>query len=71
MEYNVENIQPRLNRLIKEQKMTTEAVAKLANVNYNTIIKLRSGANKNPTVKTMIGISYALGVSLQSFLEQA
>lgn len=48
--------------------MTNERLAELANVNYNTIIKLKNGSNKNPTVKTMIGICNALGVSIQTIL---
>lgn len=34
-------------------------------VTFNTIIKIESGANKNPTIETLLKIVKALGVSLE------
>lgn len=70
MDYNTKNITPRLKYLMKEKGLTVEQTAKLAEVDYNTIIKIKNGTNKNPTVKTMIGLCRAFGVTIQSFLEK-
>jgi transcriptional regulator with XRE-family HTH domain len=42
----------------------TEELAKKAGVTYSTLIKLESGVNKNPTIKTIQQIAAALEVSL-------
>lgn len=37
-------------------RLTREALAEKTKVNYNTIVKLESGANTNPTIKTLLGL---------------
>ncbi len=41
-----------------------DRLSKLADVTYNTIIKIESGANKNPTIETLVKITKALGVTV-------
>jgi DNA-binding XRE family transcriptional regulator len=36
--------------------LTREALAKKTTVNYNTIVKLESGGNINPTIKTLLAL---------------
>jgi DNA-binding XRE family transcriptional regulator len=55
--YNVSKIASNVKNLRNEHDLSREELSKKAKVNYNTIIKLESGANKNPTIKTLLGIS--------------
>lgn len=48
----------------KKLDISQDRLSKLADVTYNTIIKIESGKNKNPTMKTLAKIAEALGVSL-------
>lgn len=48
----------------KKLNISQDKLSKLSNVTYNTIIKIESGKNMNPTIKTLMKIAAALGVSL-------
>ena len=67
--YNVSKIAGNIRKLRKKFDLTREELAKQAKVNYNTIIKLESGANKNPTVKTLIGLSSVFKVCVDDLIE--
>lgn len=45
-------------------------MAHLTGHTTTTLIKLESGANKNPTVKTLQQLAYALEVSLDQLMEE-
>lgn len=47
---------------------TREQLSRKAKVNYNTVIKLESGANKNPTAKTLISLSNVLNCNVEDLL---
>jgi transcriptional regulator with XRE-family HTH domain len=53
-----------IKKLRKQRKWSQEELAKKAGVTYSTLIKLESGANKNPTIKTVQQIAAALEVTL-------
>jgi transcriptional regulator with XRE-family HTH domain len=53
-----------IRELRNKKGISQEKLARLADVSYNTIVKIESGESKNPTFKTMTGIAKALGVSL-------
>jgi transcriptional regulator with XRE-family HTH domain len=53
-----------IKKLRKQRKLSQEELAKKAGVTYSTLIKLESGVNKNPTIKTIQQIAAALQVSL-------
>ena len=53
-----------IKKLRKQHNLSQEELAKKAGVTYSTLIKLESGANKNPTIKTIQQIAAALEVSL-------
>jgi transcriptional regulator with XRE-family HTH domain len=53
-----------LKKLRKQRKLSQEELAKKAGVTYSTLIKLESGVNKNPTIKTIQQIATALEVTL-------
>ena len=60
-----ENIKKYRNKLGVSQ----DKLSKLADVTYNTIIKIESGANINPTIETLSKIAKALGVSLDDLMK--
>jgi DNA-binding XRE family transcriptional regulator len=51
-----------------DEKMTREELARQAKVNYNTIIKLESGTNKNPTIGTLVGIANVFEMSIEDLI---
>ncbi len=53
-----------IKKLRNQCKLSQEELAKKAGVTYSTLIKLESGVNKNPTIKTIQQIAAALQVSL-------
>ena len=53
-----------IKKLRKQHNLSQEELAKKAGVTYSTLIKLESGVNKNPTIKTIQQIAAALEVSL-------
>lgn len=44
--------------------LTQEALARKADISYNTIIKLESGAIKDPRISTLLKVASALGISI-------
>ncbi|PIP60568.1 hypothetical protein COX00_02460 [Candidatus Uhrbacteria bacterium CG22_combo_CG10-13_8_21_14_all_47_17] len=52
----------------EDMELTRDQLSRKAKVNYNTIVKLESGANKNPTAKTLIGLSHVLNCSVEDLL---
>jgi len=49
--------------------VSQDRLSKLADVTYNTIIKIESGANTNPTIDTMTKIAKALGVGVDDLIK--
>ena len=60
-----ENIKKYRNKLGVSQ----DRLSKLADVTYNTIIKIESGANKNPTIETLAKIAKALSVGVDDLIK--
>ena len=48
--------------------ISQDKLSKLADVTYNTIIKIESGANINPTIETLSKIAKALDVSVDDLI---
>ena len=57
-----------IKKFRKKLELSQEELAKKANITYSTLIKLESGANDNPTVKTAKQLAEALNVSLDKLL---
>ena len=53
-----------IKKFRKKKGLSQDRLAKLADVTHTTLVKLESGANNNPTIKTLKKIATALGVSL-------
>ncbi len=66
--YHLATLGHRLKKLREQKKMTRDILAKQAKVNYNTIIKIESGANQNPTIKTVIRLAQAFKITVEDFL---
>lgn len=60
----------RIKELRNKRGLSQEKLARLANISYNTIVKIESGQSKHPTIQTMAGIAKALRVSLDSLVDQ-
>lgn len=57
-----------IRELRKKHKISQEELASQAGVTYSTLIKIESGANDNPTIKTVKKIADALNVSLDELI---
>lgn len=57
-----------IKELRKKHKISQEKLAHKAGITYSTLIKIESGANDNPTIKTMKRIADALEVSLDELV---
>lgn len=53
-----------IKKLRKQKKLSQDKLARLANIPYNTLIKIESGRSSNPTFETLTKLADALGVSL-------
>jgi len=60
-----ENIKKYRNKLGVSQ----DKLSKLADVTYNTIIKIESGANVNPTIEALSKIAKALNVGVDDLIK--
>ena len=60
----------RIKELRNKKGFSQEKLARLADVSYNTIVKIESGESKNPTIQTMAGIAKALGISLDELIKE-
>lgn len=60
-----ENIKKYRNKL----GISQDRLSKLGDVTYNTIIKIESGTNKNPTIETLAKIAKALGVTVDDLIK--
>jgi transcriptional regulator with XRE-family HTH domain len=59
-----------IRRHRKEKGSSQDRLSKEANVAYNTIVKIESGENPNPTVDTLERIAKALGVSIEKLFKE-
>ncbi|MCD6471179.1 helix-turn-helix transcriptional regulator [bacterium] len=66
---NKSKIAENIKKYRKKLGISQDRLSKLANVTYNTIIKIESGANKNPTITTLAKIAKALGVKVDDLIK--
>ena len=74
MFYQIQNIMANtvsenIRKLRIKKGIPQDRLSKLADVTYNTIIKIESGANKNPTIETLSKIAKALNVSVDDLIK--
>lgn len=53
-----------LKKLRNQKKLSQDKLARLADIPYNTLVKIESGKSNNPTFETLVKLSDALGVSI-------
>ena len=50
--------------------VSQDRLSKMADVTYNTIIKIESGGSQNPTIDTLSRIAKALGVKVDHLIQK-
>lgn len=69
MSRKLSTIAKNIRKYRKKLGLSQDKLSKLAGVAYNTIVKLESGENPNPTIKTLIKIAGALKVDVSKLLK--
>ena len=57
-----------LKKLRDKKGYSLEKVARLADLSLNTIVKIESGVNQNPTIETLTKIAKALEVGVDDLI---
>ena len=63
-----QNLAKNITRLRKVKGLSQEKLARLADVANNTLIKMESGENQNPTLETLKKVAKALNVSVDELI---
>lgn len=63
------SIAKNLKKYRHKKGVSQDKLSKLVDVTYNTIIKIESGATKNPRVETLRLVAKALGVSVDDLIK--
>lgn len=58
-----------IKKLRKKRGLSQDKLSKLADISYNTIIKIESGAIQSPTMDTASKIAKALKVTLNDLMK--
>jgi len=66
---NNQNLAKNVKRLRKAKGLSQEKLARLADVANNTLIKMETGGNKNPTLDTLKKIADTLKVSVDDLIK--
>lgn len=68
MKSNTSTISENIKKCRGDLGISQDRLSKLADVTYNTIIKIESGVNKNPTIETLAKIAKALKVGVDDLI---
>ena len=63
------NLSKNVKKLRKAKGLSQEKLASLADVANNTLIKMETGENKNPTLETLKRVAKALEVSVDDLIK--
>lgn len=66
---NNQNLSKNVKCLREAKGLSQEKLARLADVANNTLIKMETGENKNPTLETLKKVAKALGVSIEELIK--
>jgi transcriptional regulator with XRE-family HTH domain len=58
-----------IKKLRTEKGYSLEKVARLADLSLNTVMRVESGVNKNPTIETLTKIAKALNVGVDNLIK--
>ena len=64
-----QNLSNNIKRLREAKGLSQEKLARLADVANNTLIKMESGKNKNPTLETLKKVAKALEISVDDLIK--
>jgi len=62
------NIAGNVRKARKKAGLSQDKLAREADVAYNTVVKIESGENKNPTIETLRNIARALKISVDKLI---
>ena len=65
---NKSTIADNIKKYRQKMGISQDRLSKIADVTYNTIIKIESGANKNPTIETLAKIAKALNATVDDLI---
>jgi putative transcriptional regulator len=65
---NNQNLANNIKKLREAKGLSQEKLARLADVANNTLIKMESGENNNPTLETLKRVAKALDVSVDNLI---
>ena len=68
MSREISTIGKNIKKLRKQKGLSQDRLSKLADISYNTVIKLESGGITNPSIDTLQKLSKALNVSVDDLL---
>lgn len=63
-----QNLAKNITRLRKAKGLSQEKLARLADVANNTLIKMESGENQNPTLDTLKKVAKAFNVGVDELI---
>jgi len=66
---NNQNLANNIKKLREAKGLSQEKLARLADVANNTLIKMESGENQNPTLDTLKKVAKAFGVSIEELIK--
>lgn len=66
---NKSTIADNIKKYRNKMGVSQDRLSKIADVTYNTIIKIESGSNKNPTIETLAKIAKALNVGVDDLIK--
>lgn len=67
---NISPIAENIKKYRTKLGISQDRLSKLADVTYNTIIKLESGVNTNPTIETLSKIANAFDVGIDDLVRR-
>jgi len=65
---NNQTLSKNIKKLREDKGLSQEKLARLADVANNTLIKMESGENQNPTLETLKKVAKALEVSVDELI---
>lgn len=67
---NKSTIADNIKKYRNKMGVSQDRLSKLADITYNTIIKIEAGTNTNPTIETLAKIAKALGVGVDDLIKK-
>jgi len=70
MSRDISPIGKNIKKLRKQKGLSQDRLSKLADISYNTVIKLESGGIINPSIDTLQKLAKALNVSVDDLIKK-